>query len=70
MTDFKEAVDTARWFTPFKMVSQDPLRYELRLGTSDAGVGRVQEHLRKQGWVEESDGIWVPPNDAEGQHRA
>jgi hypothetical protein len=70
MTDFKEAVDTARWFTPFKMVSQDPLRYELRLGTSDAAVGQVQDHLRKKGWVEESDGIWAPPNDAEGQHRA
>jgi hypothetical protein len=34
MTDFKEAVDTRGLpFAPFKMVSEDPLRYELCLGT-------------------------------------
>jgi hypothetical protein len=70
MTDFKAAVDTARWFTPFKMVSEDPLRYELRLGTEEVTVGRIRGHLRDQGWVEESDGIWAPPDDAAGQHRA
>jgi hypothetical protein len=73
MTDFRNAVDTAdtaRWFTPFKMVSEDPLRYELRLGTVEATCGRMRDHLREQGWVEESDGIWTPPTDAEGQHRA
>ncbi|HME50300.1 hypothetical protein [Mycobacterium sp.] len=70
MTDFKAAVDTARWFTPFRMVSEDPLRYELRLATEEPTFGRMQEHLREQGWVEESEGLWAPPDDAAGRHRA
>lgn len=70
MTDSKAAADTARWFTPFKMVSEDPLRYELRLGAEEATFGRMQQRLREQGWVEESSGIWAPPDNAASQHRA
>src|ERR1700754_3864883 len=54
MTDMKAAVDTARWFTPFKMVSEDPLRYELYLGTEEVTFDRITGLLREQGWVEES----------------
>jgi hypothetical protein len=70
MTDFKEAVDTGGSFAPFKMVSEDPLRYELCLGTGEAAFGQMRKHLRDLGWVEEGDGIWAPPDDAAGQHRA
>jgi hypothetical protein len=70
MTDIKPAVDTARWFTPFKMVSEDPLRYELCLSTEEATFVRIAVHLKERGWVEESDGIWMPPDDAAGRHRA
>ncbi|MDT5094752.1 MAG: hypothetical protein QOH60_4115 [Mycobacterium sp.] len=70
MTDIKAAVDTASWFTPFRMVSEDPLRYELCLGTEEVTFARIAAHLKERGWVEESDGIWTPPDDVAGQHRA
>jgi hypothetical protein len=70
MTDIKAAAETAQWFTPLKMVSEDPLRYELCLGTEEATFGRIAGHLKERGWVEESDGIWTPPDDATGRHRA
>jgi hypothetical protein len=65
-----EAISAGGSFAPFKMVSEDPLRYQLRLGTSEAAFRKMREHLRQLGWIEESDGIWAPPDGAEGQHRA